>query len=66
MQAPLCLIGCIVAWWLLGDTERRKNVKFDVQGALSLGVGSVLLLLALKTNLKQFYYTIHYYLKIRH
>jgi MFS family permease len=47
MQAPLCLIGCIVAWWLLGDTERRKNVKFDVQGALSLGIGSVLILLAI-------------------
>lgn len=47
MQAPLCLIGCVVAWWLLGDTERRANVKFDVRGALLLGAGSVMILLAI-------------------
>ena len=47
IQAPLCLIGCVVAFWLLGDTERRKNVKFDVRGALLLGIGSVLILLAI-------------------
>jgi predicted MFS family arabinose efflux permease len=47
MQAPLCLIGCVVAWWLLGDTERRANVKFDVKGALLLGAGSVMILLAI-------------------
>ena len=46
-QAPLCLAGCLVAMWLLGDTERRKNVKFDIKGALLLGAGSVLILLAI-------------------
>ncbi|MDA2954990.1 MAG: MFS transporter [Actinomycetota bacterium] len=47
IQAPLCLIGCLVALWLLGDTERRKNVKFDILGAVLLGLGSVLILLAI-------------------
>ena len=47
IQAPLCLAGCLVAMWLLGDTERRKNVKFDIKGALLLGAGSVLILLAI-------------------
>ena len=47
IQAPLCLIGCLVALWLLGDTERRKNVKFDILGAVLLGFGSVLILLAI-------------------
>ena len=46
-QAPLCLAGCLVAMWLLGDTERRKNVKFDIKGALLLGAGSVFILLAI-------------------
>ncbi len=47
IQAPLCLIGCFIAMWLLGDTERRESVKFDVKGALLLGVGSVLILVAI-------------------
>lgn len=47
IQAPACLIGCFVAMWLLGDTERRESVKFDVRGTLLLGVGSVLILLAI-------------------
>ncbi len=47
IQAPLCLAGCLIAMWLLGDTERRKNVKFDIKGAVLLGVGSVLILLAI-------------------
>ena len=47
IQAPLCLAGCLVAMWLLGDTERRKSVKFDIKGAVLLGVGSVLILLAI-------------------
>ena len=47
IQAPLCLIGCLVALWLLGDTERRKNVKFDIKGAILLGFGSVLILLVI-------------------
>jgi len=47
VQAPLCLIGCLIAGWLLSDTERKSNVKFDVQGAIFLGLGSVLVLLAI-------------------
>ena len=47
IQAPLCLIGCFIAMWLLGDTERRESVKFDLRGALLLGVGSVLILVAI-------------------
>ena len=47
IQAPLCLIGCCIAMWLLGDTEQRESVKFDVKGALLLGVGSVLILVAI-------------------
>lgn len=47
IQAPLCLIGVLVSWWLLPETDRRKNVRFDVAGSVSLGVGAVLLLLAI-------------------
>ena len=47
IQAPLCLIGCCIAMWLLGDTEQRESVKFDVKGALLLGVGSILILVAI-------------------
>jgi len=47
VQAPLCLIGVLLSWWMLPDTNRRKNVRFDVAGSVSLGVGAVLLLLAI-------------------
>jgi len=44
VQAPLCLIGVVVALWLLPGTERQSGVKFDVKGSLTLGAGATLLL----------------------
>lgn len=44
LQAPLCLIGAVVAWWLLPTTDRRDGVKFDVPGSIALGVGASSLL----------------------
>ena len=46
IQAPLCLIGFVVALWLLPQTERIEGVKFDVMGSVTLGVGAVSLLAA--------------------
>jgi MFS family permease len=47
VQAPLSVLGALLAWWLLGDTQRREGVRFDVRGAVTLGVASVLLLLVI-------------------
>jgi MFS family permease len=47
VQAPLCVLGALIAWWLLRDTEKRPGAKFDVTGALSLGIGAAALLLAI-------------------
>lgn len=47
VQAPLCLLGVVVSMWLLPDTNRRKNVRFDAAGSLTLGSGAVLILLAI-------------------
>ena len=47
IQAPLCLIGFVVALWLLPPTERLRGVKFDVWGSVTLGVGAVSLLAAI-------------------
>jgi MFS family permease len=44
IQAPLCLIGVVLAIWLLPGTDRLPNVRFDVAGSVTLGVGAVLLL----------------------
>ncbi len=44
LQAPLCIIGVVVALWLLPDTERLRNVSFDIPGSLTLGVGASMLL----------------------
>jgi len=44
VQAPLCLLGSVVALWLLPDTERREGVRFDVWGSVTLGLGAVALL----------------------
>lgn len=44
VQAPLCVAGALVAWWLLRDTERKPGVRFDVEGALTLGLGAGLVL----------------------
>lgn len=44
VQAPLCITGAVVARWLLPDTERQPNVRFDVKGSLTLGLGAASLL----------------------
>lgn len=43
-QAPLCMLGALAAWWLLNDTERKRGVRFDSAGALTLGFGAALVL----------------------
>lgn len=47
IQAPLLLGASVLAWNLLPQTSRLKNVKFDVKGSLTLGLGATLLLLAI-------------------
>ena len=47
VQAPLCVLGAVVAWWLLRDTEKKASAKFDVAGALTLGLGAALVLLGI-------------------
>ena len=47
VQAPLCLVGVVLALWLLPDTERLEGVRFDVRGAVALGLGSSLALAAI-------------------
>ena len=45
VQAPLCALGAVLAWWLLRDTERKPGAKFDAAGAATLGAGAALVLL---------------------
>ena len=47
VQAPLCAVGFVIALWLLPTTARVKNVKFDVWGSVTLGVGASSLLAAI-------------------
>ncbi|NDC47384.1 MAG: MFS transporter, partial [Actinobacteria bacterium] len=44
-QAPLCVAGAFLAWWLLRDTEEQPDVRFDALGAMTLGAGAALVLL---------------------
>lgn len=46
-QAPLCVVGAVLALWLLPDTERQSGVRFDVRGSLTLGVGALCVLAAI-------------------
>lgn len=47
VQAPLCVSGALISWWLLRDTERQAGARFDVAGALTLGGGAALVLLGI-------------------
>lgn len=44
IQAPLCILGVVIALWLLPDTERLHDVSFDVGGSLTLGLGAAMML----------------------
>ena len=47
IQAPLLVGASLLAWNLLPQTSRMKNVKFDVWGSVTLGFGATLLLLTI-------------------
>ena len=44
VQAPLCMLGVLMAVWLLPDTERAESVRFDIAGSLTLGLGAASIL----------------------
>ena len=44
VQAPLCVVGVAIAVWLLPDTERARDVKFDVRGSIALGLAATAIL----------------------
>ena len=47
IQAPLSLFAAFIAWKMLPQTTRVKNVKFDTWGAVTLGIGAVFILLGI-------------------
>ena len=47
VQALLCIAAALISTRLLTETERRSDVRFDIAGSVTLGVGSVLFLLAI-------------------
>ena len=47
IQAPLLLGASLIAWKLLPQTSRMKNVKFDIWGSVTLGLGATFLLLTI-------------------
>ena len=47
IQTPMLLAAALLAWNLLPQTKREKNVKFDVWGSVTLGFGATLFLLAI-------------------
>jgi MFS family permease len=47
MQAPLCLVGVVLALWLLPGTDRLTGVRFDIAGSITLGLGATLGLVAI-------------------
>lgn len=47
IQTPLLLLAALLAWNLLPQTSREKNVKFDVWGSVTLGLGATLFLLSI-------------------
>ena len=47
IQAPLLLVATVLAWNLLPETTRSREVKFDVKGSVTLGAGATLLLLTI-------------------
>jgi len=47
IQTPMLLAAALLAWNLLPQTKREKNVKFDVWGSVTLGLGATMFLLAI-------------------
>jgi MFS family permease len=47
IQAPLCLVGALIALWLLPGTDRLTGVRFDFAGSITLGLGASLSLIAI-------------------
>jgi predicted MFS family arabinose efflux permease len=47
IQTPLLLGAAVLAWNLLPQTSRMKNVKFDIGGSVTLGLGATLFLLTI-------------------
>lgn len=47
IQAPLLLAATVLAWNLLPQTTRSREVSFDVRGSVALGAGATLLLLTI-------------------
>lgn len=47
IQAPLLVGASILAWRMLPQTSRMKNVKFDLKGSLTLGIGATMFLLTI-------------------
>jgi MFS family permease len=41
VQAPLCVVGVVVAAWLLPETQRAAGVQFDAAGSALLGVSAL-------------------------
>ncbi len=46
VQAPLLLLGVLIAVKLLPETPRTSGVKFDIVGSLTLGLGAMFILLS--------------------
>lgn len=44
VQAPLCVLGVLIAVWFLPDTDRTPGVRFDVAGSVTLGLGATMIL----------------------
>jgi MFS family permease len=47
VQAPLSFLAAFIAWKMLPQTSRMKNVRFDTLGSITLGLGAVLILLGI-------------------
>ena len=47
VQGPLCILMALVSWKMLFETSRKSDSRFDLPGSVCLGMGSVLLLVAI-------------------
>ncbi len=47
IQGPLCILAAAISWKSLFETERKSDSRFDLQGSVCLGTGSILLLVVI-------------------